>query len=633
MNKWGYVDTFILYNTPVETLMINKDFIWKIIRQSLQLNRAVHLVWTSAPNWMIANGFLILIQGVLPLVSLYVIREIIDVVSLGITQANPAFYIRQLILWLILAASLALVTALVRSLGELASIAQAQNVTDHVSDLIHAQSIAIDLEYYENATYYDTLHRAQVEAPYRPTSMVNNLLQLFQNIISLVGVIGLFLFFNPYLGLVMILAAIPGALVRLYYSRRLFSYEEEQAHVERRAWYYHWLMIDGHPAKELRLYNLGSLFKNRYINIRQELRKGRLTIAKNRVSADFIIQSLASLAIFGTLGFAAYQALMGTISIGDLMAIYLGFQIGLSSLQAILRSMAGLYEDNLFLTHFYQFLEFPSAEPLPKATIPYAEKIRKGITFHDVSFSYPNSDEPVLKSINLTLHQGQMIALVGENGSGKTTLVKLLCQLYLPSSGNITVDGEQIEKYDLVSWRKKISVIFQDFMHYYLPIKENIWFGNIEQEQNHDEVRSAAEKSGADPFIQKLSMGYDTPLGVIFENGKELSGGEWQKIALARSFFREAEIVVLDEPTNSLDPLAEAEIFRNLRNLTKNKSVVLISHRFSTVQIADYIYVLDDGEIIEEGTHQSLINRQSHYAQFYHSQTQFYPPTNTDKSS
>ncbi len=598
------------------------------LKQAIQglvgLKRAILLVWKSAPGWMVLNSIVILIQGLLPLATLFLVSQIIDTITLGMEQADKTGVFQEVLVWLILAAGVGILTAICRSLGEYASQAQSHLVTDAVSDLLHAQSIAVDLEYYEDPGYYNTLHRAQAEAPYRPTSIVNGLVALAQNTVSLVGIVGLFLAFSPLVGVVMLIAAFPGALVRLFYSRRLFNFEKEQATQERHSWYYHWLLVNSDYAKEVRLFGLGELFRKRYQEVRQALRQGRLGIARQRATADWIVQTLATLAIFGTFGLAAYQAVNGKISLGDLMAIYLGFQIGLGSLQAILHSLAGLYEDQLFLTHFYQFLDLEPAVQSPAKPALLPERLGGGIRFEHVSFTYPNHDQPALCDIDLEILPGQVVALVGANGSGKTTLIKLLCRLYDPTQGQVRIDGQDLQSFDPLEWRKKISVIFQDYAHYQLSARENIWIGNVDQPPTLEAVIKAAQKSGADAVIRQLPQGYETPLGAWFENGKELSGGEWQKIALGRAFMRETEAIVLDEPTSSLDPLAEAELFRQFRKLIQGKSAILISHRFSTVKLADYIYVLDHGAIIEKGTHEELLQQNGTYARFFRAQAQYY---------
>jgi ATP-binding cassette subfamily B protein len=594
------------------------------VRQALRLDRAVRLVWRSAPGWTLVNLALLVVQGLLPLAGLYVMKRLIDSLAAGLTSSDPAASFRSLFTWLVVAASVAVATVLARSLGELARLAQAQLVIDAVSDLIHAQSIAVDLGFYEDPAYFDTLHRAQQESPYRPTRIVNGLVQLGQNGISMVGVAGLLLSSNSWAGLALFAAALPAAFVRIVHSRRLFRFEEQQTERERRAWYYHWILTGAVFAKEVRLFNLGPLFKERFRNLRKALREGRLSLSRRRLLVDFLAQALASMALFTAFGFTAWQALHGALTLGDLVMVYLGFQSGLGFLQAILRELAGLYEDNLFLTNFYRFLDLTPKIQSPANPRPLPAKITRGLAFEAVHFTYPGAARPALESVNLTLAPGQVIALVGENGSGKTTLIKLMCMLYQPDAGRITLDGLDLHEVDPVRWQREISVTFQDYVHYSLTAWENIWLGDVERPPDRERIEAAARRAGAEAAIRRLPKGYDTTLGSLFEAGKELSTGEWQKVALARSFLREARIIVLDEPTSSLDPLAEAALFQRFRTLIDGRSAVLISHRFSTVQMADYIYVLEEGKIVEHGSHQELLERGGLYARMYLAQAGLY---------
>jgi len=587
------------------------------VQQGLRLDRAIRLVWTSAPGWATVNLILVVAQGVLPLAGLYLMKRLIDALQAGIAASGGSSSFRPVLVWVVLAAAVALLTAIARSLAEVAGQAQSLVLTDKVTDVLHSQSVAVDLEYYENPLYHDTLQRAQGDAAQRPVSIVNRLVQIGQSAISLAGIGGLLFAFNPLLALGLALVALPGAMVRLVYSRRLYRFEQEQTKQERRAWYYHWMLTNSYFAKEVRLFDLGSLFRTRFRALRQLLRGGRLALTRRRTLSGVLAQSVATLAVFGALVYIAYQTYKGTITIGSLVMYYAGFQLATGSVSAILGGFAGLYEDNLFLSNFYKFLDLQPKVTSPARPVPCPERIAQGIAFHDVGFAYPGTSRRVLEAVNLTIAPGQVIALVGENGSGKTTLAKLLCRLYDPDSGAVTVDGTDIRQLDPVKWRRQVSVILQDYVQYQLPVWENIWLGDAESTPDRQKIVEAAQRSGADPAIRRLPQGYDTPLGCWFEQGHELSIGEWQKVALARAFLRDSHFVVLDEPTSSLDPLAEAELFSHFRRAIQGRSAVLISHRFSTVQMADYIYVLDKGRVVERGTHRELLERNGLYSRLY----------------
>lgn len=588
------------------------------------LSDALHLVWSMSPGWTGINLILVMVLGILPVAALYLTKLIVDSVTGALAAPDPLAAFNQVLLYILIAGIIALAIAVARSLSELTSEAQSMIVTDGVSDVLHAQSVAVDLEYYEDTRYYDTLHRAQQEAPYRPTRIVNGLVQMGQNLISLFGVAVLVLSFSWVIALILLLAAIPASLVRYYYARKRYQFEKEKTETERQAWYYHWLLTETNFAKEIRLFDLGSLFRGRFRDSRSVLREGRITLAKHRTVADIVSQAIALIALFGSFAFIAYATLTGEITVGDLVMYFMAFQLGLGFIQVILRSLAGLYEDSLFLTNFYQFLDLKPAiqSPAEPALIPRPDVQR--IAFQDVHFSYPGGTREAVSGIDLSLNPGEVIALVGENGSGKTTLIKLLCRLYDPDSGNITINGIDLRSLDPVAWRKEISVIFQDYVHYYLTAGENIWVGDVSREQDPATIAKAANRSGADAVIQRLPDGYQTNLGHWFSGGQELSEGEWQKVALARAFYRDSNIVVLDEPTSSLDPLAEADLFRNFRDLLEGRSAILISHRFSTVQMADRIYVLDKGRIIEEGSHADLLRLNGRYAHLFRTQAEHY---------
>jgi ATP-binding cassette subfamily B protein len=594
------------------------------IQTALRIDRALRMVWRTAPGWTVASAGLTFVQGVLPLAALYLMKRIVDAVSAGLAAPDRAAAFQQALVWVVAAGGVAVLTALCRSLGEYVSEAQSLQVTDAMTDILHAQSIAVDLEYYEDPAYYDALHRAQQEAPFRPTRIVNGLVQIGQSGISLLGIVGLLFALSWWLGLVLLVAALPGVAVRLMHSRRLFRFQERQAEAERHAWYYHWLLTDGGHAKEVRLFDLGALFKGRYCDLRRQIREGRLALSRRRALAGLLAQLVASAALFGALAWIGLQTIQGTITLGDLMVYYLGFQSGLGFLSGVMGALAGLYEDNLFLTSLYRFLDLKPKICIPAQPQAVPQPMRQGVTFHDVHFTYPGCQESTLHGVDLWLPPGQVVALVGENGSGKTTLIKLLCRLYDPAQGTITVDGADLRELDPVQWRREIGVVFQDYVHYAMSAWENIWLGCVDVAPERDRIEQAARLSGADPVIRRLPQGYDTMLGRWFSQGQELSIGEWQKLALARAFLRDAQIIVLDEPTSALDPLAEAEVFRQFRQLVGGRSAILISHRFSTVQMADRIYVVDRGRIVEHGSHRELLAQGGSYARLYQAQAAHY---------
>ena len=323
-------------------------------------------------------------------------------------------------------------------------------------------------------------------------------------------------------------------------------------------------------------------------------------------------------------GFIIYQAFLGVIRIGDLVLYHEGLKRGQDALKGVLGRLSSLYEDNLFLANLYEFLDIKPKIAQPPHPKPIPQTMKTGIVFNNVNFQYTTTTRQALKDINLTIKPGEVIALVGENGSGKTTLIKLLCRLYEPTSGRITLDGINLCDFDITQLRRQFSVIFQDYVKYHFSAQDNIWLGNIDTPQNTDKIIAAARSSGADDVIKRLPQGYETMLGKWFEQGEELSIGQWQKVALARAFLRDSQVIVLDEPTSAMDPKAEYEVFEKFRQLIKNQAAILISHRLSTVKMADRIYVMDKGRIIESGTHEELIQLGGSYEFLFETQAKQY---------
>jgi len=584
-------------------------------KRLLLLRRGIRLVWQSAPGWTSASVVLIVVQGILPLAQLYLLKLIVDAVTA--TLQYPDRNIDNII-WLIAAlGAVTLLGTLAGSLATLVSDVQGQAVTDHVASIIHEQSVAVDLAYYENSQYYDTLHRAQQESSFRPTHIVNGMIQVGQNGLTLLTLVGLLFSLHWMIAAVLLVATVPGTLVRLRYSQQLYAWERQRTSTERRAWYFQWMMVGEPHAKEIRLFDLGALFIERFRDLRATLRRERLHLARRLVLIDLLTQFAGTLAIFYALAYIAFQAVQGAISIGGLVMYYQAFQRGQNYLREMLSGLANLYEDSLFLTNLYEFLDLKPRVVVPTSPQAVPQPIQHGISFDHVRFDYPDATHPILDDITLTIRPGEHIALVAANGAGKTTLVKLLCRLYDPTAGQITIDGIDLRELDPTVLRQQVSVIFQDYVHYHLTARENIWLGNTTLALMDDKVTQAAHNTGADELIEKLPHGYDTRLGKWFNDGQELSIGEWQKIALARAFVRDAQIIVLDEPTSALDANAEFEVFQKFRALAAGRTTILISHRLSTVRMADCIYFLTNGKITESGSHEDLIQLGGEYARMF----------------
>jgi ATP-binding cassette, subfamily B, bacterial len=594
------------------------------VTQALHLLPAFRLVWQSSPRWTIARAFTLVLQGLLPLVSLFLLKLIIDQISASAAVADKSAAFHQALLLLLLLGVVLLVSSAVATLSELVSTAQTQRVTDFMQHLLLEKSVAADLEYYENAQYYDTLQRAQQEAPFRPNQILNRVALILQNGISLVGILGLLISLYWGLAAILLVAAFPALLVRLKFSKILYQWQRRRTELDRRSMYLSVMLTHEQFAKEVRLFQLGDWFRKQFRQFRQQIYRESLQIMVRRAIASLSAEAFAEVLTVGVFIYIAYQTIQGNLKIGDLVLYQQALQRGESALQALLSGLSGLYEDNLFLTNLYEFLnlnpklrdpDYPKVFPCP---------VKQGIVLDRVSFQYGNTSRHALHEISLTIHPKETIALVGENGSGKTTLVKLLCRLYDPTAGRITVDGIDLQDFAITELRQQVSVIFQDYAKYHFSAGENIRLGNVEFSSDSLKIEQAARRSGAHEVIASLPNGYETILGKYFDNGEELSVGQWQKVALARAFLRESQLIVLDEPTSAMDPKAESEVFQKFRDLTQHQMAAIVTHRLSTVKMADRIFVLDKGHLIEQGTHAELIQLQGTYARLFEVQAQSY---------
>ncbi len=594
------------------------------IQSRLRLLPALRLVWQSSPGWTVARAVLLIIQGTLPLLSLYLTKLIVDAVAASGDGADRRAAFGQVAILLAGAGAVALLTALCTSLAEMVGLAQSQRVTDHIQGLLHAKSIEVDLEYYENARYYDALQRAQKEASFRPAQILNRLAQVGQHGISLLAMVGLLLSLHWGIAAVLFVAAVPAVLVRLKYAALLYRWQRQRTPMERLARYLSGLLTQDGFAKEIRLFDLGPLFSERFHRLRSQIYQEGLAIVTRRSAANLAAVALGGIFIFAIYAFIVYQTVFGRLSLGDLALYHQAFRRGQSAQRGLLAGLVGLYEDNLFLANLYEFLNLKPKLVAPLHPKPFPRPMQAGIAFNHVSFQYSMTTRKALEEISLIIRPGETVALVGENGSGKTTLIKLLCRLYDPTDGRITIDGVDLRQFEIADLRRQISVIFQDYAKYHLSARENIWVGNIDLPTGHESIAKAAFRAGAAQVISSLPQGYDTILGKLFDQGEELSIGQWQKIALARAFLRDSQVIVLDEPTSAMDPKAEYEVFEKFRQLVKGQAAILIGHRLSTVKMADRIYVIAHGSIVESGTHTQLMRLGGTYAHLFETQAQNY---------
>jgi ATP-binding cassette subfamily B protein len=587
--------------------------------------RALQLVWTTSRRLSVSLGLLTLLAGALPAAVAYVGALIIDAVVAAI-QAGGAdrsgLTAHALLLVGVEGALVAAIAGIQRGISLCQSLLRAQ-LGQRVNSMILEKALTLELAHFEDSEFYDKLTRARREASSRPLSLVMRTFGLVQNGVSLVSYGTLLAQFSPWAVVILVAAGLPAFLAEAKFSGaafRLFLWRSPETRMQM---YLETVLAREDHAKEVKLFGLGPLLLGRYRGIFRKLYAEDRDLAIRRDTWGFLLGLIATATLYGAYAWVAVAAIAARITLGQMTMYVMLFRQGQAAVSASLAAIGGMYEDNLYLATLYEYLETPVEGS--KGTRVRGPSPQDGIRFENVSFTYPGAEQPALIGVNLHIRPGESLALVGENGSGKTTLIKLLTRLYLPTAGRITLDGLDLRDWGEAALRQRIGVIFQDFTRYQLIVGENIGAGDVRYFEDEARWRVAAEKGMAAPMIDGLPQGYRTPLGKWFNDGRELSGGQWQKIALSRAFMRsEADILVLDEPTAALDAAAEATVYEHFRALTEGRIAILISHRFSTVRMADQIVVLQDGGIIERGSHGELMRLNGHYAQLFSLQAKGY---------
>jgi len=588
--------------------------------------RALELVWTTSRPLTFFLAFVTVVAGVLPSGVAWVGARIVDSVLLATrTHAANGGHVDILpVLGWVAAEALILVaiTAAHRGITMCTSLLKAQ-LSHRVNVLILEKALTLELTHFEDSEFYDKLTRARREASSRPLSLVTRTSGLLQNAIAIISFSVLLAGFSPWAVVVLIFGGLPAFFAETKFSGDAFRLFKWRAPETRMQTYLETALAREDHAKEVKLFDLGKLFLGRYVAIYEGLYAAdrNLTIRRDVWGFAFTLVSIASL--YSAYAWCAVEAVRGAITLGAMTMYIMLFRQGQAAVTASLGAIGGMYEDNLYLSTLYEYLEQPVDETNGSAVSgPDPEA---GVQFENVEFRYPGSDQIAITGINLQIKRGQSLALVGENGSGKTTLIKLLTRLYKPTHGRVLLDGRDLQEWDPQVLRRRIGVIFQDFVRYQLIVGENVGAGDVREFENRERWMEAATSGKAAAFINDLPLQYETQLGKWFKDGRELSGGQWQKIALSRAFMRaDADILVLDEPTAAMDAAAEAEVFEHFRSLMGKRIAIVISHRFSTVRMADQIVVLDEGHIVENGSHESLMQEDGVYAKLFTLQARGY---------
>lgn len=601
---------------------------WQELRQSLTLfrysGRAVSLVWTTSRILTVVLAILTLLAGLLPAAIAYTGKLIVDSVLLA-SQSLLELDWDALGYVGIEGVAVALLAGAKRGLTVCQSLLRVL-LGQRVNVLILEKALELDLAHFEDSEFYDKMTRARREASSRPLSLVSRTFTLVQDAIALVSYGGLLQQFSFWAVVVLTVASVPAFIAETRFAGQAFRLFRWRAPETREQSYLETLIAREDYAKEVKLYQLGPMMLERYREVFGRLYAEDRDLTLRRGMWGYLLGLLSTASFYAAYAWIVIETIAGRISLGDMTMYLIVFRQGQSTFAGALTSIGGMYEDSLYLSNLYEFLEQKIPRPQGQATQgPLPED---GLRFEQVSFDYPGdypNGPPALKEVSLHLKPGQKLALVGENGAGKTTLIKLLTRLYTPDSGRILLDGLDLQEWDVEVLRRRIGVIFQNFVQYQFTVGENVGVGDVDHLEDVERWASASEKGMARPFIDQMPQGFATQLGRWFKGGRELSQGQWQKIALSRAFMRtQADILVLDEPTASMDAAAEMQIFNHFRSLTQNQMVLLISHRFSTVRMADQIAVLEAGELVEQGTHEELLQAGKRYARLFRLQAAGY---------
>jgi ATP-binding cassette subfamily B protein len=580
------------------------------------------LVWQSSPSKTIISFILRIIRSAMPVALLYVGKLIIDeVVALSTSTTSG----NMQLLWELVGIQF-LLAILNDALGRMINLTDSllgDQFSNYTSIKIMEHAATLDLDQFEDSVFYDKLERARQQTVGRSV-MLSQVMSQIQDLISMAFLLTGLIAFNPWLILLLLLAIIPSFLGESYFNSKNYALSRSQTPERRELDYVRYLGASDETAKEVKIFGLADFIIDRFKTLSDKFYQDNSRLAVRRSIWGTFFSILGTIGYYAAYGFIVYETVTGKSTVGNLTFLAGSFRQLSSLMETMLSRFTMVSQGAIYLQDFIDFFEIKPKITKPKAALPFPKPIKSGFVFENVGFQYHNSDRWANRNLSFELKPGEKLALVGENGAGKTTLVKLLARLYDPSEGRILLDGKDLKAYDLDDLRHNLGIIFQDYIRYQMTFYQNIAVGNIKEIDNEQLVKNAAQLSLADELAKKLPGAYQQWLGRKFNDGVELSGGEWQKVALARAYMKDAQVLILDEPTSALDARAEYEVFQRFAQLTTGKSAVLISHRFSTARLADRILVLEKGTLLESGTHEQLLKAGGKYAELFNLQASGY---------